>query len=91
MECVYANTLDTIEDLLALDAGDLIDYVSDNNETASYMLKIAMDCDVAIYVDDERYGDTDEENEELCAERLVEAPSRAGQAKARHRETAMQE
>lgn len=91
MECGYANTLDTLVELMALDPGDLVDYISDNNETAKYMLQIASDCDIRVYVDDELYSGGSDDGEELCAELPVEVENQSHQAAALEDSTATQQ
>lgn len=55
MGCAYANHLDTLEELLALDANALIAFLGMHNETAEEMLDIALEIGIPLYVDEERY------------------------------------
>lgn len=60
-ECAYANYIYTPDELNALDADGLIDYMREYSQAACEMLDAARYCDVALYVDDELYsgGDSD--------------------------------
>lgn len=67
-ECAYANHLYTLDELNALDADGLIDYISEYSTTARDMLDTARYCDIPLYVDDELHsGGSDDDDDDLIA------------------------
>lgn len=58
-DCTYVNTIDSLDTLLGMSAGELVDFARSSSPTASAMLCSAGDPDgVRFYVDGEIYGDS---------------------------------
>lgn len=53
--CTYVNLIDSEVELMALDAGALVEFVQENNETAAMMLSSAADLRTAVFVDSEQH------------------------------------
>lgn len=51
----YVNILDTLDELVALEADGLVDLAKHISDTTSDMLAMAKICEVPVFVDDERY------------------------------------
>jgi|GEM_PF-5848584 len=67
--CAYSNLLDTAEELRALNASALVEYMRETSETAKDMIDTVLALGDRFYVDDEVYagGDGDEELEDDLA------------------------
>lgn len=53
-DCTYVNLIDSEVELMALEAGALVEFVHENNETAAGMLSSAADPGTAVFVDREQ-------------------------------------
>lgn len=62
--CAYSNLLDTEEELRALDAGALVEYMRDSSETAKEMIDVVLELGDPFYVDDELYAGDDADEEQ---------------------------
>lgn len=62
--CAYSNLLDSEEELRALDAGALVEYMRDSSETAKDMIDLVLELGDPFYVDDELYAGDDADEEQ---------------------------
>jgi hypothetical protein len=54
--CAYSNFIETLQELIALDADGLIDYMRENSESARNMIDMVRELGDPLYVDDELYS-----------------------------------
>lgn len=54
--CTYSNFIESTEELIALDADDLVERMRQDNETANEMIETVFDLGDTFYVDDALYA-----------------------------------
>lgn len=67
-DSAYVNQLDTLEELIAMDADELIEHIRDNCTAASAIIDTAKYCELPLYVDDELHSGDEEDDEDLAAD-----------------------
>lgn len=67
-DSAYVNQLDSLEELIAMDADELIDHIRDNSTAASAIIDTAKYCALPLYVDDELHSGGEEDDEDLAGD-----------------------